>query len=162
MKVKVRQDNNNVWGFVEQYSAYSYGRKGYVELVTGINPDGDMVVPYVMRNGLFVPLEVVDKEIGVERYIKAKKPFYCRLQDGFIARVRVGLDCDTYAMVPDKSIFEVYTVDKRHLMDTVNGGELSLVRVSELNDSVNNLLVGTAKTILQYRGSREELLKSRM
>ena len=162
MKVKVRQDRNNIWGFVEQYSAYAYDGKGYIEVVTGINHDGDMVVPYVMRNNEFISLDVIDREVGIDRYIKAKKPFYCRLQDGFIARIRVGVDYSTFAMVPEKSIFEVYTVDKRNLMDTINGGELSLVRVSELNDSVNNLLVGTAKNILQYRGSREQLLKSRM
>lgn len=92
MELKVRNSKDNEWGFVEGFKVWRWDNKGYVEAVVGVTVDGNFTKPYVRRGGDFIPLSEIEESIGIDKYIKAKKPFYSLLKDCFVVRVRVGMN----------------------------------------------------------------------
>jgi hypothetical protein len=159
MEIKVKESKNNEWGFVESFKEWNYFGKGYIEVVTGVTNSGDYTEPYVYRKNEFVPLSVIDDEIGIDKYIKAKKPFYTLLSDGFIVKIRAGLDFTNGEILHEKSAFEVYTVNSRiGRKDNM----VPMMRIREVPESVvdlmwNKLIPELSKCL----GNREEFLRDR-
>ena len=160
MKVSIRKGETTGWGVVEQYKEYIYGDRVALTLVTMIGSDGKLAEPYVFRGGEFVPAGEIEEQFGIERYLTAKKPFYCMLSDGFIVRMRISMFRGAgYTYDPEKSVFEVFTASSRDV--SVNSGTLTLKPVLEVPDHVKELLEGIAKEVCEYGINRRDFLVSR-
>lgn len=98
LNLKTRIDESGVYGVVESYKVYNYKGKGYVEIIAGVQLDKEcFTTPYIYRKGHFESLEdrVLEENEGekwVDKYIKAKDPFYTILNEGYIEKIRVGVD----------------------------------------------------------------------
>lgn len=161
MKVTIRKSKNNEWGFVEGYSQYRYLGKGSITVTVGITVDGKMTIPYILRGEEFIPLKQIDEEMGIDKYIKAKKPFYSLLSDGFIAQLKVGLDYETGEYLPDKSCYNVYKIVGKKVISPIEC-ELNLVRLLETTDKINDLMISLSREIASYKGDKELFLRERM
>lgn len=160
MEVVIRSSKNGQWAFVEGYSIYRYGSTGSITVTLGISYDGKMVKPYVYRGEEFVPLSQIEKEMGIEKYIKAKKPFYSKLADGVIATLRVGVNFATGEYLPDKSYYKVYDIRSWNAADY--RGTLQLSRIVDVPEPVDKLLKRISESIATCKDSRLEFLKMRI
>ena len=75
MLIKLRKDNADRWCFVEKHGVYNYKGDCNVTHVFDLFSE-----PLIFKGGFFQDLDAI-KDIGVERYLKAKKPFYSKLDD---------------------------------------------------------------------------------
>lgn len=160
MKLTIRKSKDDKWGFVETYSSYSYLLKGSITVTVGVTVDGTLTKPYVLRGEEFIPLSQIEEEMGIEKYIKAKKPFYSLLSDGFIVQLKVGLDFRTGEYLPDKSCYTVYKVTDKKVISPIEC-ELSLVRILDTTDKLNELMENLGKEIASYKGDRATFLRAR-
>lgn len=161
MKLTIRKSKDDKWGFVETYSVYSYLNKGSVTVTVGVTVDGTLTKPYVLRGEEFIPLSQIDEEMGIEKYIKAKKPFYSLLSDGFIAQLKVGVDFLTGEYLPDKSCYTIYKIANKKVVSPVEC-ELSLVRLLDTTDKLNDLMISLSNEIATYKKDKELFLRKRL
>ena len=160
MELVIRRSDSNEWGFVEPYSVYRYVDGGNVSLTVGIDSSGMIKEPYALRGGSFIPLNIIDKEVGIGRYIKAKKPFYCLLKDGFIVSMKVTLDFNTGSVDLVKSSYFVYSV--RDIVPVNDReGRMKLTRILEVPESVDKLVSNLMVKIASLKGDREMYLRMR-
>lgn len=160
MELKVRESKTNEWGFVEGFKKWNYLNKGYIEAVVGVTVSGSFTVPYVYRKDEFLPASVIDKEIGIDKYIKAKKPFYSLLSDGFVVKIRAGMDFITGELIENGSSFEVYTVNTRIGR---KGDKVPMMRVREVPDNIVTLMNDKLiPELAKCGGDREIFLRLRM
>lgn len=161
MQLKVRKSKDDVWCFVEEYSTYHYSCGGNVKLVVGIGSNGVIREPLIYRGEEFVPLSEASKEVKISRYIKAKKPFYCPIQDSFIVSMKVSLNYLTGEFIPDKSSYIVYSVSSKSDIGD-REGTLHLSRILQVPEKVDSLVIGLMKRIAALKGSREEFFNMRI
>lgn len=160
MVIHVRKSKDDIWGFPESFNTYFYGSKGYVKVTAVVTPEGKLSEPYVFRGEKFIPAKEIDKEMGVEKYIKAKKPFYCLLNDGFIVSIKAGVDCTTGEYLPEKTSYSIYNISKTS-GSSINSGEIQLVGILELPQQIRDLMEKLARDVASCRGNRIQYLKSR-
>lgn len=160
MVIKVRRSKDNVWGFPETFKSYIYDGMGYVEVSAVVTPTGELSSPYVYRGEQFIPASQIDEEMGIEKYIKAKKPFYSLLNDGFIVTIRAGVDFINKKFLPEKTSYSVYNIGKISNND-INFGEIQLVGILELPENVRNLLDKLSEQVAKCNGDRVAYLKGR-
>ena len=161
MEVTIRRDKNKEWGFVESFQKYQALDKGNIKVITSVSPEGKFAKPYVFRGGEFVPLEIIDQEIGISKYLKAKKPFYSRLTDGFIVYIKAGVDYEKKEFLPESTEVIVYKTFTK-VLSSPNEGKLLLVRVLDVPDRFSEMLNGLAKKVSECYGDRESFLKDRL
>lgn len=111
MLLKAKCSNSRKWGFVERYDVYRYFGKGYIRALVSVSLEGVLSPVYVFRGGEFIPLGVIDGEVGIDRYIRAKKPFYSLLSSGFVVELRAEVDFVSRVYYPDKSSYGVYVMN---------------------------------------------------
>lgn len=111
MLVKAKCSKTKEWGFVEKYESYRYNNKGYVKALTSINVKGELSPSYVYRGNEFIPISEIDSEVGIDRYLKAKKPFYAKIKEGFLVVLKASVDFEKKVYIPEESTFEVYTLN---------------------------------------------------
>lgn len=158
MNIKIKKDKDNVWGYLESYRLYTYPGCDYVEAVTGVGMNGGFTTPFVYRGEKFIPLSVVDEEMGIQKYLKAKKPFYSLLSDGFVVKLRSYIDRHNRKYFPDKSYFEIYYLNELNsVSDTV-----SFSRVTEIPESINILMQELLRELGETFGDRELFLRNRL
>lgn len=160
MELVIRRSNDNDWGFVESFNHYRYGSTGTITVTVGINGKGKIKEPYVLRNGEFIPLKQIDEEMGIVKYIKAKKPFYCLLKDGFIVTMKVGIDFNTGEFIESTSDYVVYMADSSKAVND-REGKLHLTRILEVPSAVEEIVKSLMIEIAAQKGSREDFLRSR-
>lgn len=160
MEVKVKKSSDGEWGFVESFQVYRYYGKGSINVLTCITPDGEIAEPYIYRGGEFIPARVVDREIGIERYVWAKKPFFCKLSDGFIAYVKAGIDFETGGFLENKSSFSVYAMGEKMDM-SYDRGVVQLHEIFEITDRVKEIMSPIIRSICSTGEDRVRFLKSR-
>lgn len=157
--VNVRCSKDNMWGFPETFKKYSYEGVGYVEIVGVVTPEGKLSEPFVFRGGEFIPASQIDSEMGIEKYIKAKKPFYSRLNDGFIVTIRAGADFTKKEFLPERTSYTVYRIEM------VNGdnsnAQIRLVSILEVPGQVCEMLMNLAMEVAGCWGDRAAYLRSR-
>ena len=161
MLLKIRKSKDNVWGFPESFSVYNYEGVGYIKILGVITPMGTLAQPYVFRAETFIPASVIEEEMGIEKYLKAKKPFYCLLSDGFIAEIRTGVDFVNNKYLPEKSSFNIYMV-ARSSEASINDGAIQLINVLEIPEKVTLLMSRISEGIAASGGDRATFLRSRM
>jgi len=149
MEVVIRKSKDDKWGFVESFNVYKYAGCGSISVTVGISPEGKLVVPYVFRGEEFIPAQVIDEEMGIEKYIKAKKPFYSNLSDGFVATIKAGVNFETGAFIPETTNYIAYKVSERERVNQISQREysLKLQRLLEIPESVDTLMTELAKQI---------------
>jgi hypothetical protein len=159
MKLTVRRSSDNEWGFVETYKKNIYFNTDSINVVTGVGKDAKMKEPFALRGGNFVPLSQINQEMPLEQYMRAKKPVYCKIKDGFIVSMKVVINSHTGEYVKESSDATIYTVNRSSVL---NGdcGEVSLVSVLEVPEEVKNLINGFMEEIAKS-DNRVDFLKSR-
>ena len=160
MKLVIRKGNDKGWGFVEKYQTSGANKNLYVKVIVGISPEGKMVEPYAFRGKEFISLRQIEEEVGIDKYIVAKKPFYSLLSDGFIASITTCFNYETGEIIDKKSTYTVYESES-WVVTSDTEGELSLrsiIKVPEAVDTIKEI----QKTIAETRGNREEFFKERL
>lgn len=161
MDITVRKSEDNIWGFVETFTTYQTIEEGNIKCTLSITPEGKFSTPYVLRDGVFIPLKQIEEEMGIDKYIKAKKPFYSLLNDGFIVFMKCGLNYVSHTYIPEKSAFTVYKVGSKSV-ESPSKGTLHLVSLLEVPDNVTELLHHLASELIKCNGDREKFLRSRI
>lgn len=159
-KLKIRRSEENTWGFVESFKTYFCEDTGSITVLVCINNKGEFAEPYVLRGNHFIKASQIDSEMGISKYINAKKPFYSMLSDGFVAQVKVALNTVTNEIIPERSGFTVYKADSKNL-ETDSSGELNISRVIQVPKHIDELMVVLQKDLALCKGDREAFLKSR-
>lgn len=159
MLVKVRKGETSGWGMVETFQVYRYGNHGTVTITGLVGADGRLTESYVYRGGEFIPASQIDEEMGVEKYIKAKKPFYMRLSEGFPVRVKASIDYSTGECVIEKSTCEIFQVTGREL--SLNYGSVRMTRLLNIPDKMNALMENVIREVANCKGNRVAYIKSR-
>lgn len=158
MLIKARVDKNGEWGFLEKYEWYKYYNTGYVKALVGITLDRKLTKPFVYKGKEFVPLKEIDETVGLDKYIKAKKPFYSKVKDCFIVELKAAVNFETGEYIPDKSSFEFYTPNG----NPNKAEELPFKRVLEVPSEFRNFLEEPLRLLGESLGDREKFLRSRM
>lgn len=161
MKLVIRKGNDKGWGFVEKFQTSGANKNLYVKAVVGISPKGKMVEPYVFRGKEFISLRQIDEEVGIDKYITAKKPFYSLLKDGFVASITTCFNYETGEIVEDKSTYTVYEAES-WVVSSDTEGELTLRNIIKVPEAVDNIIKEIQKTISRTRGDREKFFKDRL
>lgn len=161
MDVTIRKSKDDVWGYVESFSAYQTIDTGNIKVVVTITPDGELAEPYVLRDEQFIPLKQIDEEMGIEKYIKAKKPFYCKISDGFIAFIKAGVNYTEEEFIKDKSSFVIYQSAGKDL-ESPSKGTLHLKRVLDIPKELEDLMYHIAEQVSTCYGDREKFLRDRL
>lgn len=164
MKLTVRMsDKSPKWGYVEKFDVYRYDNEGFITVITGLHVIGPgeatLTQPYVLRGGEFIPLNVIEEEMGIAKYIKAKKPFYSLIEDGYVIQLKVRLNFETGEYIPKKSILEVYTPEIKNC--GVLDGTMFLRRILSHPPKLKELLHSLAAEVATCKGDKEVFLKSR-
>lgn len=162
MQVKVRKSRDGQWGFLESFSVYNYAGKGTITVTVGVSPEGKFVPCYAYRGEEFVPASEIDKTVGIDKYIKAKKPFYCKLADGFITTIKAGYDFKEKKFLKDKTSFNIYEINQLVKPQLANGkGIFTIDPILEYTQDIIDLMFSIAEDLCKCDGDREAFIKSR-
>lgn len=159
MIVKARCSNSKEWAFLEKYEVYRHYNRGYVKAITSVNVNGKLSPKYVFKGGEFVSVSDIDNSVGIDRYIKAKKPFYSKIKEGILVVLKAEVDFVEKLYYPEKSTYEVYTL---------NGGlygndtELPFKRVLAVPDSFNDIVKEPLQILGESFGNRELYIRRSM
>ena len=159
MLIKARCSKGKEWGFLEKFEVYSYNSKGYVKALTSVTVEGKLAPSYAYKGDEFVPISVIDEEIGVDRYIKAKKPFYAKLNSGFLVVLKAEVDFANRIYFSDKSSFEVYTLNGNP-SDLSKG--LPFKRVLDVPNEFVDIVREPLRILGETFGDRAEFLRRRV
>lgn len=159
MLVKAKCSKTKEWGFVEKYESYRYNGKGYVKALTSVTNEGKLAPVYVYRGEEFISLPVIDEEVGVDRYLKAKKPFYSKLKEGFLVVLKAEVDFVERTFIPEKSTFEVYTLNGTP--SNIEKG-LPFKKVLDVPKEFADVVEEPLRVLGESFGDREEFLRRRM
>lgn len=158
MELKIKKSRDNKWGFVEAFKKWKYlNPVGYIEVVVGVDTKGQFTKPYVFRGEEFVSLKSINEEMGIEKYINAKKPFYSLLEDCFVAKLRVYVNFDTGEYIEEKSTYDVYSVVG------FDGDKVGFTkRIREVPEAIDTCMKKLMKELSESYNSREEFLLKRL
>ena len=163
MDVKLKKSKNDSngythWGFVEKYKVWKYGTKGYIEVVLGLDSNTQQLSePYVFRGEEFIKASQIDEEMGISKYIKAKKPFYSLLERNLVLKMHVAMDFNEKSIIEDKCYSLVY----KPTGFSKDGNRLNLVRYSSISDEVKAVIESLFIKVLESCGDREVFIRSR-
>lgn len=159
MKVKIKKNKNGEWAMVETFQVYRYGNSGAITITGIVNTIGELTGSYVYRKEDFIPASQIEEEMGIEKYLNAKKPFYMKLSDGFVVKVRAAMDFSTRVCDFSKSSCELYKVIGKEM--GVTTGQLTLIRILEIPETLSELQTKLIKDVAECNGNRLEYIKSR-
>lgn len=164
MKLKLKcSEDGEAFGFVEIFKPYSY-TTGAISIRAVAEAGGNFSEPFVYRGGEFISLKQIDEEMGIAKYIKAKKPFYSLLGTGnVILDMRAVFDIKTREYIPSKSSFNLYGVVKDSLFQDENDDwYVELRRYSSRTPELDGWLHRLAKKSTRFGYDREKFLMSRL
>ena len=154
MKLKVRgaEGGDVLWGFLESWGTYHYKGVLTVKHVFALGSE-----PLIHRGGVYEGLSVVEEEMGIGKYIRAKKPFYSPIKESaLILKADIPIQEGTGIVLGERvsiSFLEPITVVEgelytREIPSSVE--ELSVVSLGDLNNMYESL------------GDREKFLRGRV
>jgi len=163
MKLKLRcSDDGESFGFVETFKPYSYVN-GAISIRAVAEAGGYFSEPFVYRGGEFVSARQIEEEMGISKYIKAKKPFYSLLGEGnVIVDMRVSYDLKSKRYLPDTSYFKLYGIVKDSLVQDGDDWFVELRRYSSSSPELDNWLQNVASRVARFGIDREKFLMSRL
>ena len=159
MLVKARCSNSNEWGFLEKYETYQYDKKGYIKAIVSVTMEGKLAPVYAFRSGEFIPLSTIDEEVGIDRYIKAKKPFYSKVRDGFLVVLKAEVNFKDKEYYPERATYDVYTPNVAS-SDATKG--LPFKKVLDVPKEFENIVREPLKLLGESFGDREKFLRGRL
>lgn len=162
MIVKLKCDDKGNFGFTEKFKYYAFNN-ATLSIMAIANAGSYFSEPYILRGGNFEPAKVIEEEMGIEKYIKAKKPFYSVLGTGnIILDIKVAYDFRTGEYLKEKSTFKKYGVVKDSLKyDEKEGWSVQLKLLTSGNNMLSAWLDKIAEEISKMGNDREKFLKSR-
>lgn len=164
MNLRLRKDKHDTFGFVESFKTYRYLNTGTISIMVMATPGRPLSDVYVYRGDEYLPLGVIDKEMGLDKYITAKKPFYSILSSGvLILDAKIGINYDALQYVKDKSTYKMYTPIPNSII-RANGNEyvLGLRRLTSMSDALENWLDQIGQQVAKHGCNRYEFLKERL
>lgn len=162
MKLKLKCDINGNFGFVEKYKPYIYDN-GTISISAIVNVGKYIAEPYVFRGGVFVPAKQIEEEMGIDKYIKAKKPFYSVLGTGnLIVDMKIAYDVKTKEYIKDKSTFKMYGIVKDSLSFKNDEWSCDIRTLTSSSTELENWLDKVSMEVAKTGSNREEFLKSRI
>ena len=158
MDVTVRQgERSGSWGMVEQYKVWKYKGKGYIEVIVGVDINtGKFTVPYVYKGRDFVSAEVIAKDIGIDRYVAAKKPFFTLIENSVMVNIRVKVDYGERIIDIEDSIFDVYS------LGVVVSETQVMLRKCTIPDIINDSKEELIRLVGESFGNKAQFLESRI
>lgn len=150
-------------GVVEKYKEYYYGYEGTVSMLCGVSiVEGELVLsePYALRGRIFVPLKVIDEEMGLSKYLRAKKPIYTILTNSPLIGVKVRKNFQTNEYIEEGSEHNLLAPTVRGMLNDVEGRV-----VFKLVDAEPEKIKKSAEALMEKMAlcrSREEFLRMRM
>ena len=162
MNIALRCDKNGNFGFVEKFKTYYYNN-GAISILALADVGNFLSKPFVYRGEEFLPAEQIDNEKGVDKYIKAKKPFYSVLGNGnILLDMKVAFDLKTKEYIKEKSSFKLYGVVKDSLsFDKEKGWSVKTKLLTSSSSQLDDWLEFVAKKVAETGDNREMFLKSR-
>lgn len=161
MLVKARNSKNGEWGFLEKFEKYQYKDEGYVKALTSVSTDGKLTPVYVFKGEDFVSLSEIDEEVGIDRYIKAKKPLYVKSNEGFIVVLKAEVDFRNKVYFPERSSYEFYTLNGDLAKIDISNG-VPFKKVLNAPDKLRKLVEEPLRLLGESFGDREVFLRSRL
>lgn len=159
MLVKVRCSDNKEWGFLEKYDSYRYNDTGYVRAVTSVTVDKKLAPCYAFKGDKFIPLREIEETVGIGKYIKAKKPFYSKLNQGYLVVLKAEVDFRNKVYFADKSTFEVYVLNGAP--SNIESG-VAFKRLLNVPKEFRDLVEEPLRVLGESFGDREKFLKERL
>lgn len=166
MQLQLKKDKNDRWGFVDIFKVYGYTTsqnvtRKRIDLKSIITPEGILSEPYVFRSGEFIKASTIDKEMGIGKYIKAKKPIYNLLTDGFLAFTSVMLvyKQGIWTLSPELSSFNIYKITD--LKTSINEATATITMVNDLPEQMELVKSNIYNVISNTIDNRELFLKAR-
>lgn len=156
MKIKLRKASNG-WGVVEKHDIYTYTN---ATTVTHIYRLG--TAPVVHRGQRFLSLQVIEEEMGIDKYLRAKKTFYSvidnRENDGPLVEVKVRYSYgDNYELI-DPEIKSISFLDILY-----TEGDSAIVKKVPLDSTkIFNKFHKDLEILLKSKASRKDFLLSRL
>ena len=169
-KVKVLETYNGKGyqvGFAEQYTQRYYRNADDVRYTTykvkfTADIQGNFSEPYVARGGIFVPAHVIHNEMGIDKYIKAKKVFYSVLdKDMCIVSATIYRNIDTGELIYDKSSFHLFIYDT-HIIEYGNDLYINAFEMLAQNEMIDNWFRLIAEKFVNYGYTKEKFLMYRI
>lgn len=160
MELTIRKGEGNIWGFVEVFKTYRFCESGSITVTLGVTSEGEFTTPYILRSGKFIPLSEVEGDVGLEAYMKAKKPIYSLLSDGFIITLKCCVNYVTGDFIKDKSKYDIYSIVKTTPVNATEA-KLSTVRLLEIPDNLDELAEKLMKKVVETGIDRVEFLRKR-
>lgn len=113
MVLDLVKSNNDKFGFVEKYRAYHAVGYFTESHLVGVNGDSLYIeAPYSFRGGYFEDLVDVESRIGLDSFLKAKKPIYSLLNPStIIVDMKIARETISGGYLPDKSVYKVYVIN---------------------------------------------------
>lgn len=163
MKLTLRSDSGNRLGFVESFSNYYY-KERRVSLMCLVEVGRSFPEPYIKRGGDYIPASQIDQEMGIESYVKAKKPFYSVLGTGTaVLKARIAMSLEDGSYLPESSQYELFFINKVSLVQKgVGEWSADLTRISVINDNLQKWFHKLGSEFAKCGGDRSLFLKSRI
>lgn len=159
MIIKARRSKSNEWGFLEKFEMYRHYNEGYVKALTSVTVDKNLAPVYVFKGEEFVPLEEIDETVGIDKYIKAKKPFYSKIKEGYVVLLKARVDYRNRVYIPEESTFEVYTLNG--VPSNLEKG-LPFKKVLDVPKEFEDVVKEPLRLLGESFGDREAFLRSRL
>lgn len=160
MELTVRADNEGKWGFVERFKPYAWKDYRCVTVDVGVTSEGNFTEPYALRGTGFEKLSVVADEMGLEKYMKARKPIYSLLSDGFIIDIRSYFEYESGEYCEEKSHYHIYSI-RDIIRSKPTEGKAYLVEVMEIPEELDALAKKLSKKVAETGFDRNAFLKAR-
>ena len=166
MQLTLRKDKDGRAGMVELFRIYKYIEDGSVSLRCAVKVNSDMSLslqePSVLRQNEFIPLAQIDEEMGIAKYIRAKKPFYSLLDNRtFVMYAKVAFTLENLVYLPEKSHFRL--MYPRRTTDTPDGNLIAfLTEVGSYSPASIEWFSQFAQQFAKYNFDREKFFRSRL
>lgn len=160
MIINIKKSASKQWGFLEKYKKYEYNGKGSITALVGITRDGTLTSPFIYRKGEFEELSVIENEMGITKYIRAKKPFYSMLSDGLVVVLKASVDYMTKEYLEEESSYELYVLNGD--LPRVPSKGVLFKKVSKVPKELDTAIKEPLRILGESFGDREEFLRRRI
>jgi hypothetical protein len=154
--LSVKNDGKR-FAFVERYSVYCYRGKGHITSLCAVTKKGIIAPSYAFKRESFINLKEIDKTVGIDSYLKAKKALYSIIGQGFIVEMRIGVDFTTGKYLEKNTYVKGFTVKPGSRLEDE---QLEMV-AEKASPQLLKLVERPMKILLNSSGDRVKYLRLR-
>lgn len=162
MRLEIKFDEKGRPGFVEKFKKYYYTNNS-VSIFCIANLYEQIPEAYVYRADEYIKTSQIDKEIGIYKYIRAKKPFYSLLTNGnIILDLKVVYD-DDFNYIKEKTVYTLYIIDPSSIKRGPEKCTVDLIQLLKIDnrEKVDAWIDTIANSLVSLNCDRELFLKNR-